>query len=261
MIILRSPKGWTGPKEVDGVKIEGSYRAHQVPLSDPTKPEHMKLLVQWLKSYEPEKQFDSNGRLVRELQELAPVGKYRMSDNPYTNPRVKSLILPELEQYGVKVDPNARGLTKASDTYTLGTFLRDVVRENEKFKNFRMFAPDESKSNRLHAMLEATNKQWMGERFSDDDDTLAQEGRIMEMLSEHQCEGWLEGYLLSGGHGLLNSYEAFIHIISSMVNQHAKWLEVTNKIPWRNKLSSLNILLASHVWRQDHNGFSKMMTF
>lgn len=258
MIILKSPKGWTGPKEVDGEKIEDSYKAHQVPLSDPfSNKDHMKLLEKWLKSYEPEKQFDSEGRLLPELQELAPKGNYRMGANQYTNPRVKPLVVPDFEPYGVKVDSNARGRTKASDTFVTGQFLRDVFKKNKQHKNFRMFSPDETKSNRLHAVFEETTKQWMAEMYSDDDEIVSQQGRVMEILSEHQCEGWLEGYLLAGGHGLLNSYEAFIHIISSMLNQHAKWLEATNDIPWRNKLSSLNILLTSHVWRQDHNGFSK----
>jgi len=178
-----------------------------------------------------------------------------MGCNQYTNPKVKPLILPDFENYGLIVDPKKRGTLEASDTYTLGVFLRDVIVKNSTHKNFRIFGPDETASNRLHAVFEATSKQWMGET-TESDDTLAQEGRVMEMLSEHQCEGWLEGYLLTGGHGLLNSYEAFIHIISSMFNQHAKWLKMCNQIEWRNKLASLNILLASHVWRQDHNGFT-----
>jgi xylulose-5-phosphate/fructose-6-phosphate phosphoketolase len=256
MIILRSPKGWTGPKIVDGHQIEDSYRSHQVPLSAPaTNKDHLKLLEEWLLSYEPETLFDENGSLLPELQALAPPPHLRMSDNPFTNPRVKPLVLPDFADYALPVDTEKRGLIKASDTYTCGTFLRDVIRKNETNRNFRMFGPDETASNRLHAVFEATSKQWMGE-YADGDDNLAQDGRVMEMLSEHQCEGWLEGYLLTGGHGILNSYEAFIHIISSMFNQHAKWLKMCNEISWRNKLSSLNILLASHVWRQDHNGFT-----
>jgi xylulose-5-phosphate/fructose-6-phosphate phosphoketolase len=178
-----------------------------------------------------------------------------MGMNPYTNPQVKPLVLPDFENYGLIVEPSKRGQLKASDTYTTGVFLRDVIIKNKLNKNFRLFGPDETASNKLHAVFEATNKQWMGELY-DSDENMAQEGRVMEMLSEHQCEGWLEGYLLTGGHGLINSYEAFIHIISSMFNQHAKWLKMTREIEWRHKLASLNILLASHVWRQDHNGFT-----
>ena len=256
MIILKTPKGWTGPKVVDGKQVEGSYRSHQVPLSEPaTNKDHLRLLEQWLKSYEPETLFDEQGRLFPELQELAPEPRLRIGMNPYTNPQVKPLVLPDFADYGLMVDVNARGKIKDSDTYQTGRFLRDVIKKNEATKNFRIFGPDETASNRLHAVFEVTNKQWMGE-YASQDDTLAQEGRVMEMLSEHKCEGWLEGYLLTGGHGLLNSYEAFIHIISSMFNQHAKWLKMCNEIGWRNKLASLNILLASHVWRQDHNGFT-----
>jgi xylulose-5-phosphate/fructose-6-phosphate phosphoketolase len=205
------------------------------------------------RSYEPEKLFDGNGTLIPDLQALAPTGNLRMGMNPYTNPQVKPLVLPDFENYGLIVEPGKRGQLKASDTYTTGVFLRDVIIKNKINKNFRIFGPDETASNKLHAVFEATNKQWMGELY-DSDENLAQEGRVMEMLSEHQCEGWLEGYLLTGGHGLINSYEAFIHIISSMFNQHAKWLKITSEIEWRHKLASLNILLASHVWRQDHNG-------
>jgi xylulose-5-phosphate/fructose-6-phosphate phosphoketolase len=256
MIILKSPKGWTGPKIVDGKQIEDSYRSHQVPLSAPaTNPDHLNLLEQWLRSYGPETLFDESGKLFPELQELIPKPDLRMGANPNVNPRVKPLVLPDFVEYGLLVDVNARGKIKASDTYTTGTFLRDGVRKNEATRNFRIFGPDETASNKLQAVFEATNRQWMGE-IQEGDDFLAQDGRVMEMLSEHQCEGWLEGYLLTGRHGLLNSYEAFIHIISSMFNQHAKWLKMCNEIEWRNKLSSLNILLASHVWRQDHNGFT-----
>jgi xylulose-5-phosphate/fructose-6-phosphate phosphoketolase len=208
------------------------------------------------RSYHPESLFDSNGRLFPELQELAPPKHLCMGNNQYTNPIFKPLILPDFEDYGVDVDPNDRSAVMASDTYQTGVFLRDVIVANAPHRNFRIFAPDELASNRVHAVLEVTKKQWMGEYCETDDDTLAQDGRVMEMLSEHQCEGWLEGYLLTGGHGLFTSYEAFIHIISSMFNQHAKWLKVTRGITWRNPIASLNILLASHVWRQDHNGFT-----
>ncbi|KAL7575329.1 hypothetical protein ACA910_001847 [Epithemia clementina (nom. ined.)] len=256
MIILRTPKGWTGPKFVDGNMIEGNYRCHQVPMSNPAEhPEHLKILEEWLRTYEPEKCFDETGALVPELKALIPPKGLRMGENPYTNPIVKPLILPDYTKYAIDVKPEARGHIQASDTYTMGTFLRDVVSQNAKARNFRIFGPDETASNRLHAVFEATDKQWMGE-YLEKDENLASEGRVMEMLSEHQCEGWLEGYLLTGGHGLLSSYEAFIHIVSSMFNQHAKWLKICSEIPWRHKLASLNILLASHVWRQDHNGFT-----
>lgn len=256
MIIFKTPKGWTGPKVVDGKKIEDNYLSHQVPLSSPaTNESHLKQLESWLKSYEPEKQFDENGCLMPELKALLPPPELCMGNNQITNPIVKPLILPDFMEYGLDVQPTSRGQLKASDTYTCGTFLKDVIVKNQHNRNFRMFGPDETASNRLHAVYEATNKQWMGV-YDKDDINLAQDGRVMEMLSEHQCEGWLEGYLLTGGHGLLNSYEAFIHIISSMFNQHAKWLKMCNQIQWRNRLASLNILLASHVWRQDHNGFT-----
>jgi xylulose-5-phosphate/fructose-6-phosphate phosphoketolase len=256
MIILKSPKGWTGPRTVDGVQIEGTFRSHQVPLSAPAdNPDHLALLEKWLKSYEPEQQFDSNGRLVPELQALAPPPHLCMGNNRFTNPVIKPLVLPNFEAYAVNIDSNGRGETLTSNTFTVGTFLRDVIEKNHHHRNFRMFGPDETKSNKLDAIYEITDKQWMGES-SEDDVNISTDGRMMEMLSEHQCEGWLEGYLLTGGHGLFNSYEAFIHIISSMFNQHAKWLETTKKIPWRNALSSLNILLSSHAWRQDHNGFT-----
>ena len=240
MIILRSPKGWTGPKTVDGEMIEGSYRSHQVPVNSPSQnPDHLKILEDWLRSYEPEKIFDSDGKLKPELQALAPPPRLCMGENPYTNPTVKPLIVPDFGSFGVTVDPNDRGSTQASDTFTTGQFLREVFKANEHTKNFRLFGPDETKSNRLHAVFDSTSKAWMGE-YTDEggnDDQLSPTGRVMEMLSEHQCEGWLEGYLLTGGHGLLNSYEAFIHIISSMFNQHAKWLKVTSEIPWRNRLA------------------------
>jgi xylulose-5-phosphate/fructose-6-phosphate phosphoketolase len=256
MIVLNSPKGWTGPKFVDGQKIEGTYRAHQVPLSAPsTNPEHLRILESWMRSYKPEELFDKNGRLIPELAELAPKGERRMGANPHANGGVlmRDLRLPDFATYAVDVP--LPGAVTAEDTRVLGTFLRDVIKLNEDQRNFRIFGPDETASNRLTAVFDATNKQWDAEVI-DTDDHLALSGRVMEMLSEHQCEGWLEGYLLTGRHGLFNSYEAFIHIIDSMFNQHAKWLKVTRHIPWRRPIASLNILLASHVWRQDHNGFT-----
>jgi xylulose-5-phosphate/fructose-6-phosphate phosphoketolase len=256
MIVLNTPKGWTGPKEVDGLPVEGTYRAHQVPLSEPTDhPEHLKLLESWLRSYKPNELFDHDGRLVPELAELAPKGERRMGANPHANGGIllRDLRLPDFREYGIDVP--RPGDVKGEDTRTLGQFLRDVIKSNEDLRNFRIFGPDETASNRLTAVLDATNKQWQAEVIATDDH-LARSGRVMEMLSEHQCEGWLEGYLLTGRHGLFNCYEAFIHIIDSMFNQHAKWLKVTRHIPWRRPIASLNILLASHVWRQDHNGFT-----
>jgi len=254
MIILRTPKGWTGPHSIDGVQIEGTYRSHQVPMSSPSEnPSHLKHLEEWMLSYQPHNLFNANGELLPELKALVPPPHLRMGSNYYTNPMVKPLVLPDFAEYGI-ADPK-RGEVFASDTGHLGLFLRDIIKMNEKSRNFRIFGPDETASNRLQAVFEVTKKQWMAE-ITDLDDNLAQDGRILEMLSEHQCEGWLEGYLLTGGHGLLSSYEAFIHIISSMFNQHAKWLKMCNEISWRNQLSSLNILLSSHCWRQDHNGFS-----
>lgn len=254
MIILRTPKGWTGPKEVDGLQIEGSYRSHQVPMSSPVEnPSHLKNLEGWLLSYEPETLFDKNGKLLPELKALVPPKHLRMGNNPYTNPVIKPLNLPDFEQFGIP-DPG-RGKVFASDASLLGNFLKKVMVLNEKTRNFRLFGPDETKSNRLGAVFDVTTKQFLGER-RDGDDRMSSDGRVMEILSEHLCEGWLEGYLLTGGHGLLNSYEAFIHIITSMFNQHAKWMKMCRDISWRNKLPSLNILLSSHVWRQDHNGFT-----
>jgi len=254
MIILRTPKGWTGPAYVDGKQIEGSYRSHQVPMSSPVEnPSHLTNLEQWLKSYEPETLFDEHGRLLPELKALVPPKELRMGNNPYTNPVSKPLNLPDFESFGI-ADPQ-RGKVFASDATQLGYFLKQVMVMNEKTRNFRLFGPDETQSNRLGAVFDVTTKQFLGER-RDGDDRMSSDGRVMEMLSEHQCEGWLEGYLLTGGHGLLNSYEAFIHIITSMFNQHAKWMKMCRDISWRNKLPSLNILLSSHVWRQDHNGFT-----
>ena len=256
MIILKSPKGWTGPKIVDGQPIEGTFRSHQVPLSEPGKnPEHLKMLEQWMKSYKPEDLFDEHGTLRAELKELAPVGKKRMGCNPHANggEAVQDLRMPEFDQYAFEL--KQRSDAGPGDTRILGTFIRDVIRLNLPTRNFRLFGPDETLSNRLNSVFEVTNRQWLADT-ADTDEFLQKEGRVMEMLSEHQCEGWLEGYLLTGRHGLFNCYEAFIHIIDSMFNQHAKWLNITAELEWRKKLPSLNILLASHVWRQDHNGFT-----
>ena len=253
MIVLRSPKGWTGPKEVDGKKTEGYWRSHQVPFGDMEKPEHVRLLENWMRSYRPEDLFDADGRLKPELAGLAPRGERRMGANPHANGGMllRDLRLPDFRDY--QVDVPAPGGVVAESTRTMGTFLRDVMRHNPE--NFRVFGPDETNSNRLGALFEVTDRAWMAERF-DYDDHLAPDGRVMEILSEHACQGWLEGYLLSGRHGLFSCYEAFIHIVDSMFNQHAKWLKVCREIAWRRPVASLNILLTSHVWRQDHNGFS-----
>jgi len=256
MIVLKSPKGWTGPKWVDGLQIEGTFRAHQVPLSDPVAhPEHLKLLEEWLRGYRPEELFDEQGKLKPELAELAPKGERRMGANPHANggKLLRDLVMPDFRNYAVKVP--SPGSVRAADAHELGVFLRDVVKLNREHRNFRIFGPDETLSNRLTAVFEVTNRQWAA-RTQDNDEFLAPEGRVMEMLSEHQCEGWLEGYLLTGRHGLFNCYEAFIHIIDSMFNQHAKWLKVTAGLPWRAPIASLNYLLASHVWQQMHNGFT-----
>ena len=256
VIILNSPKGWTGPKVVDGAVVEGSFRSHQVPLSNPAEnPGHLRALEEWMKSYRPEELFDAQGRLRVELAALAPTGARRMGANPHTNGGLLlcDLRMPDYCEYAVKIP--APGSVQASDTTVLGTFLRDVIKLNEDHRNFRLFGPDETISNKLTAVFEQTNRQWMADT-QPNDEFLAPQGRVMEMLSEHQCEGWLEGYLLTGRHGLFNCYEAFIHIIDSMFNQHAKWLKVTRDLPWRRPLASLNYLLASHVWRQDHNGFT-----
>jgi xylulose-5-phosphate/fructose-6-phosphate phosphoketolase len=256
MIVLRSPKGWTGPKVVDGKQIEGSFRAHQIPIVlDAEHPDHLQLIENWLKSYKPEELFDKKGRLMPELAELAPTGNRRMGTNPHANGGLllKDLILPDFRKFAVKV-PSA-GSVQAADTHVLGEYLREVINLNKEQRNFRIFGPDETLSNRLNAVFEVTNRQWEG-GTEKNDEFLASDGRVMEILSEHQCEGWLEGYLLTGRHGLFNSYEAFIHIIDSMFNQHAKWLKVTAELPWRRKIASLNYLLASHVWQQAHNGFT-----
>ena len=256
MIMLATPKGWTGPKMVDGQKIEGTFRAHQVPLSDPAAhPGHLAQLETWLRSYRPEELFDVNGRLLPELAALAPLGDRRMGANPHANggSLLKDLIMPAFRDYAVDVPrPGVQG---GGDTRVLGPFLRDIIGKNSTARNFRVFGPDETLSNGLGAVFEATDRQWDAEVIPDDE-FLAPTGRVMEMLSEHQCEGWLEGYLLTGRHGVFNSYEAFIHIVTSMFNQHAKWLKVSAGLPWRRPIASLNYLLASHVWRQDHNGFS-----
>ena len=255
MIVLKSPKGWTGPKVVDGLPVEGTFRAHQVPLHPHKNPEHLKLLEDWLRSYRPEELFDENGRLIAELAELAPEGDRRMGANPHANggKLLRELRLPDFRDYAADVPvPGSPGI---GDTHVLGMFLRDVVKLNGEQRNFRMFGPDETLSNGLEAMFQVTQRQWNGATVANDE-FLAPSGRVMEMLSEHQCEGWLEGYLLTGRHGVFNCYEAFIHIIDSMFNQHAKWLKVTAHLPWRHKIASLNYLLASHVWRQDHNGFT-----
>jgi xylulose-5-phosphate/fructose-6-phosphate phosphoketolase len=256
MIVLKSPKGWTGPKVVDGLQVEGTFRAHQVPLLvDSEHPDHLKLLENWMKSYRPEELFDDCGRLMPELAELAPTGERRMGANPHANggTLLRDLRMPNFRDYAVNVP--SPGAVAAADTHVLGEFLRDVVKLNRDQRNFRIFGPDETLSNRLNAIFEVTNRQWEAQT-APNDEFLALDGRVMEILSEHQCQGWLEGYLLTGRHGLFNSYEAFIHIVDSMFNQHAKWLKVTSKLPWRRKIASLNYLLASHVWQQAHNGFT-----
>ncbi len=256
MIVLRTPKGWTGPKEVDGHKVEGFWRAHQVPFQIHENPEHLKELEEWLHSYKPEELFDESGRLIAELRALAPAGRRRLSANPITNGGSvrRPLRLPDFRDYAVDVP--RPGAVSAENTTVLATYLRDVMRNN--MDRFRVFSPDEAASNRLTALYQATKKTWMEEMKPEDADggELSRDGRVMEMLSEHTLEGWLEGYLLTGRHGLFASYEAFIHVIDSMFNQHAKWLEKCREVPWRTPISSLNILITSVVWRQDHNGFS-----
>ncbi len=255
MIILRTPKGWTGPGEVDGKKTEGSWRSHQVPLSEMAdRPDHVKLLEEWMRSYRPEELFDGKGELIAEIQELAPKGQRRMGDNPRANGGIllKNLRMPDFRDYAIEVPKP--GTINGEATRVLGGFLRDVMKTNPG--NFRIFGPDETASNRLEAVFEVTGKAWMAGTLPEDEN-LSPDGRVMEILSEHTCQGWLEGYLLTGRHGFFSCYEAFIHIIGSMFNQHAKWLKVTSReIPWRRPIASLNYLLTSHVWRQDHNGFS-----
>jgi xylulose-5-phosphate/fructose-6-phosphate phosphoketolase len=256
MIVLRSPKGWTGPKTVDGKQVEGTWRAHQVPVADiQQKPEHLKILEDWMRSYRPEELFDPSGRLIAELAELAPKGNRRMSANPHANGGLllRELIMPDFRKYAVEV--KKPGSSETESTRVLGLFLRDVMQLNAESKNFRVFGPDETASNRLDAIYKASGKEWL-EPILPVDEYLSPEGRVLEMLSEHMCQGMLEGYLLTGRHGFFSCYEAFIHIVDSMFNQHAKWLKVTRDIEWRRPIASLNYLLTSHVWRQDHNGFT-----
>ncbi len=255
MIVLRSPKGWTGPKEVDGVKIEGTFRAHQVPVEKFDKPGHIEILEGWMRSYKPEELFDETGRLNADIAELAPKGLKRMGANPHTNggALMRELRLPDFRSYAL--DVQKPGAVKAEATRILGEYLRDVMKQNAESQNFRVFGPDETASNRLNALFETTTRESVA-LIESSDDHVAPDGRVMEVLSEHLCQGWLEGYLLTGRHGLFSCYEAFIHIIDSMFNQHAKWLKTTRRIPWRRPIASLNYLLTSHVWRQDHNGFS-----
>jgi xylulose-5-phosphate/fructose-6-phosphate phosphoketolase len=256
MIVLRSPKGWTGPKEIDGLKVEGFWRAHQVPIEDPrSNPAHLALLEQWMRGYQPEHLFDESGVLRSELQELAPHGPRRMGANPHANGGLlkRELKLPDYRDYAVDVPQP--GAVSGEATRVMGKLLRDVIKLNSEARNFRIMGPDETVSNRLDAVFEATERVWM-ESIEAYDVHLAHDGRVMEVLSEHLCQGWLEGYLLTGRHGLFNCYEAFVHIVDSMFNQHAKWLKVSRELPWRRAIASLNYLLTSHVWRQDHNGFS-----
>jgi xylulose-5-phosphate/fructose-6-phosphate phosphoketolase len=257
MIVLRSPKGWTGPKMVDGLAVEGTFRAHQVPLLvDSDHPEHVEQLEAWMKSYKPEELFDEDGRLVAELAELAPEGERRMGANPHTNggKLLRDLRMPDFHLHAVTVP--FPGAVDGQDTLVLGGFLRDVTKLNQEQRNFRVVGPDETLSNLLGAVFEVTARQWEAP-IEPNDEFLAPDGRVLDsMLSEHQCEGWLEGYLLTGRHGIFNCYEAFIHIVDSMFNQHAKWLKVTSELPWRRPIASLNYLLSSHVWQQDHNGFT-----
>ena len=255
MIVLRTPKGWTGPKMVDRKPVEDTWRAHQVPVTNFSKPEHLKILEDWMKSYRPEELFDANGKLVAELAELAPSGNRRMGANPHANGGLllKDLVMPDFRDYAVDVSKSGTQIAEA--TRVLGNLLRDVMKLNADSKNFRVFGPDETASNRLDALYEVTDKVTM-EAILPTDEHLSPNGRVMEVLSEHMCQGWLEGYLLTGRHGFFSCYEAFIHIVDSMFNQHAKWLKVTRNIPWRRPIASLNYLLTSHVWRQDHNGFT-----
>lgn len=255
MIVFRSPKGWTGPQTVDGKQIEGTFRAHQVPMTM-EQPEHLDQLREWLLSYRPEELFDENGRLIPELEELCPKGDRRMGANPHANGGIllRDLRLPDFRKYAVEVP--SPGSVEAQDMIELGKFVRDIFKLNEETKNFRIFGPDETMSNRLGAVFEATNRDWNAD-MTDNDEFLAADGRVMDsMLSEHMCEGWLEGYLLTGRHGFFASYEAFIRIVDSMFSQHAKWLKVTSELPWRHKIASLNYILSSNVWQQDHNGFT-----
>jgi xylulose-5-phosphate/fructose-6-phosphate phosphoketolase len=256
MIILRTPKGWTGPKTVDGLPVEGSFRSHQVPLADlATHPERLKRLEEWMKSYKPEELFDQTGKLLAEYAELAPKGTRRMGANPHANGGMllRDLVMPDFRDYAVEVPKPGR--VEAEATRVMGQFLRDVMKLNAESRNFRVVGPDETASNRLGDLFSVTDRVFVAETLPTDDH-LSPDGRVMEVLSEHLCQGWLEGYLLTGRHGLFSCYEAFIHIVDSMFNQHAKWLKVSRQIPWRRPIASLNYLLTSLVWRQDHNGFS-----
>jgi xylulose-5-phosphate/fructose-6-phosphate phosphoketolase len=256
VIVLKTPKGWTGPKEVDGVRVEGTFRSHQVPLSGLAEhPDHLKRLEEWMKSYKPEELFDNSGKLIPELAALAPKGNRRMGMNPHANGGLllQDLEMPDFRKYAVEVP--SPGAVLGESTRLLGVFLRDVMKLNAGNKNFRVVGPDETSSNRLSALFEVTNRVSTAE-IEPGDEHVSPDGRVMEVLSEHMCQGWLEGYLLTGRHGVFSSYEAFIHIVDAMFNQHAKWLKVTREIPWRKPIASLNYLLTSHVWRQDHNGFS-----
>jgi xylulose-5-phosphate/fructose-6-phosphate phosphoketolase len=256
MIILRTPKGWTGPKQVDGKPVEGTWRAHQVPVTDfAKKPGHLKILDDWMRSYKPEELFDKKGKLIPELADLAPAGDRRMGANPHANGGLllRDLVMPDFREYAVEV--TKPGTENEESTRVLGKLLRDVMKQNEPSKNFRVWGPDETASNRLDALYEVTDKVLM-EPLLETDENISTDGRVMEILSEHMCQGWLEGYLLTGRHGFFSCYEAFIHIVDSMFNQHAKWLKVTRHIPWRRPIASLSYLLTSHVWRQDHNGFT-----
>jgi xylulose-5-phosphate/fructose-6-phosphate phosphoketolase len=257
MIILRTPKGWTGPKTVDGKKTEDFWRSHQVPFAEmATKPSHVKLLQKWMKGYRPQELFDKDGKIVPELADCAPEGNRRMGANPHANGGLllKDLKMPDFREYAVKVPKPGHAIGEA--TRVMGRFLRDIMKLNKKNRNFRVMGPDETASNRLGALFEVTNRTWMDDTIPEDEH-LSPDGRVMEILSEHTCQGWLEGYLLTGRHGFFSCYEAFIHLVDSMFNQHAKWLKVTrSEIPWRRPIASLNYLLTSHVWRQDHNGFS-----
>ena len=257
MIILKTPKGWTGPKVVDGKQIEGTFRAHQVPVSiDKDNPTNLKLLENWLRSYHPEELFDENGTIIKEIKELAPKGNRRMGANPVANGGLllKELKTPNFQNYAVEVP--YPGEVMAQDMTELGKYVRDVIKLNEEEHNFRVFGPDETMSNRLNYVFEATNRTWVDKKYATDE-YLASDGRVMDsMLSEHLCEGWLEGYLLTGRHGFFNSYEAFIRIVDSMASQHAKWLKVSKELPWRRPIASLNYVLSSHVWQQDHNGYT-----
>ena len=256
MIILRSPKGWTGPKEVDGKKCEGYWRSHQVPIANvDSNPDHLRLLENWLLSYRPQELFDDTGALNAELRQLVPEGARRMGANPHANggQLLRDLKLPDFRDYAIEV--RQPGATLTESTRIMGQLLRDVMQRNLESRNFRVMGPDETASNRLGALFEVTDRTWMAETLPEDDH-LASDGRVMEILSEHTCQGWLEGYLLTGRHGFFSCYEAFIHIVDSMFNQHAKWLKISKEVPWRRPVASLNYLLTSHVWRQDHNGFS-----